>query len=131
MVNQIFFDTFAQSNETMSNLGETLKSLRNQKKYTLKEIEEKLGISNAYLSQLENGKVKKPSANTLYKLAKLYNIDLDVLLYAAGIIEENPVEERREMTKFISQLQYSSDGLTKEQKESVLQYLEFLKSRNK
>lgn len=115
----------------MSNLGKTLKSLRNLKDFTLKEVEQKLGISNAYLSQLENGKVKQPSANTLYKLAKLYNIDLDVLLYSAGIIEENPIKKRDETTKFIHAIQYSSDGLTKEQKKSVLEYLEFLKSRNK
>ena len=115
----------------MSSLGETLKSLRNQMEFTLKDIEQKLGISNAYLSQLENNKVKQPSANILYKLAKLYNIDLEVLLYSAGIIEENPIEERAKNTKFMNELQYSSDGLTEEQKESVLQYLEFLKSRNK
>ncbi|WP_108425042.1 helix-turn-helix domain-containing protein [Flagellimonas amoyensis] len=115
----------------MSSLGKTLKSLRTLKELTLKDVEQKLGISNAYLSQLENDKVKQPSANTLYKLAKLYNVDLDILLYSAGIIDKNPVEERSEKTKFINAVQYSSDGLTKEQKDSVLEYLEFLKSRNK
>lgn len=131
MLNQTIFFNFVINKQTMSSLGETLKSLRNLKRFTLKDVEQKLGISNAYLSQLENDKVKQPSANILYKLAKLYNIDLDVLLYSAGIIKENPVEERDETTKFMNAIQYSSDGLTKEQKESVLEYLEFLKSRNK
>lgn len=115
----------------MSKLGETLKSLRSLKKYKLKEVEERLGISNAYLSQLENDKVKQPSANILYKLAKLYDVDLEVLLFAAGIIEENPVKSRNETAEFMNILQYSSEGLTKEQKESLLEYLEFLKSRNR
>ncbi|WP_104735170.1 helix-turn-helix domain-containing protein [Hanstruepera ponticola] len=115
----------------MNKLGETLKSLRNLNSLTLKEVELKLGISNAYLSQLENDKVKQPSANTLYKLAKLYNVDLDVLLYSAGIIEENPVKKRSEATKFMNAIAYSSSGLTKKQKESVLDYLEFIKSRKK
>jgi len=115
----------------MSSLGETLKSLRNLKDLKLKDVEQKLGISNAYLSQLENEKVKNPSANTLYKLAKLYNVDLEVLLYAAGIIQENPVEQRDEMTKFMNAISYSSNGLSEEQKESVLEYLEFIKNRKK
>ncbi len=115
----------------MGSLGETLKSLRTLKNFTLKDVEQKLGISNAYLSQLENDKVKQPSANTLYKLSKLYNLDLDVLLYSAGIIEENPIKKRDETTKFLHAIQYSSDGLTEEQKKSVLEYLEFIKSRNK
>jgi len=115
----------------MSSLGKTLKSLRNLKGLTLKDVEHKLEISNAYLSQLENDKVKQPAANTLYKLSKLYSVDLDVLLYAAGIIKENPVDERNERTKFMNAIAYSSDGLTREQKESVLDYLEFLKSRNR
>lgn len=115
----------------MASLGETLKSLRNLKDFKLKDVEQKLGISNAYLSQLENDKVKQPSANTLYKLANLYGVDLDVLLYSAGIIKENPIEEREESTKFMNAIAYSSNGLSMEQKESVLVYLEFLKSRNK
>ena len=46
----------------MANYGEFLKSARKAKRLTLREVEQKTGISNAYLSQLESGKVKQPSA---------------------------------------------------------------------
>lgn len=39
---------------------------------TLRQVEELTGISNAYLSQLENGKIKKPSFDVVEKLNKLY-----------------------------------------------------------
>lgn len=48
------------------------KERREKSGLTLREVEEQTGISNAYLSQLENGKIKKPSYNTVETLDKLY-----------------------------------------------------------
>lgn len=39
---------------------------------TLREVEDETGISNAYLSQLETGKIKKPSFEVVSKLYNLY-----------------------------------------------------------
>lgn len=69
-------------------LGQTLKECRELNNLTLRQVEESVGASNAYLSQLENDKIKKPSANVLYKLASFYKIELEELLFAAGIIKE-------------------------------------------
>ena len=54
----------------MDTLGKLLKQYREINKLTLRHVEEKTGISNAYLSQLENDKIAHPSANTLYKLSQ-------------------------------------------------------------
>ena len=48
------------------------KQKRLEKGLTLREVEEITGISNAYLSQLENGKIKKPSYDTVQKLNTVY-----------------------------------------------------------
>lgn len=48
-----------------------LRQIRKQRGLTLRQVEEITGISNAYLSQLETGKIKKPShhvVQTLYKV---------------------------------------------------------------
>lgn len=105
----------------MKTLGRTLKEARELIPLTLRGVEDAVGISNAYLSQLENDKIKKPSANVLYKLAFLYNIELDVLLYAAGIIKEKP----NKGYKILDQL----GKLTPEEEKQVLQYLKFLRSK--
>ena len=73
----------------MKSLGKTLKDARELIPLTLRQVEEAVGISNAYLSQLENDKIKKPSANVLYKLSNLYRVELNSLLAAAGIIQES------------------------------------------
>lgn len=48
------------------------KLTRKNKGLTLRQVEESTGISNAYLSQLENGKIKSPSYNTIRKLVSFY-----------------------------------------------------------
>lgn len=68
-----------------------LRELRERAELTLREVEDATQISNAYLSQLENGKIKSPSANVVYKLGKLYGVDSTTLLIKCGIIK-NDVE---------------------------------------
>ena len=45
---------------------------RHKAAMTLRDVELKTGISNAYLSQLETGKIKKPSFEVISKLYYLY-----------------------------------------------------------
>lgn len=48
------------------------RTLRRDSGLKLREVEEKTGISNAYLSQLETGKIENPSYKVVYALWKLY-----------------------------------------------------------
>lgn len=50
----------------------SFRELRLARKFTLRQVEEMTGISNAYLSQLETGKIKKPSYEVVQKLNNLY-----------------------------------------------------------
>lgn len=49
------------------------KSMRKAKGLTLRQVEDITGISNPYLSQLETGKIKAPSYNTVRSLVMLYS----------------------------------------------------------
>lgn len=109
-------------------LGDELRSCRESKKFTLREIEEMTGISNAYLSQLENNKIKKPSANILYKLANIYEVDFDFLLEAAGVIER---KEREKGPRSLSGFALYSDDLTSEEEDELVKYLKYLRFSEK
>jgi len=111
----------------MKSLGKTLKDSREQSRFTLKQVEDATGISNAYLSQLENEKIKKPSANVLYKLATVYHIDLEVLLAAAGIIEESTAPK----TLMLNSQAISAQQITGEEEEALVRYLKFLRHEKK
>jgi HTH-type transcriptional regulator, competence development regulator len=112
----------------MKSLGKTLKDSRELIPFTLRQVEEATGISNAYLSQLENDKIKKPSANVLYKLASIYSIELDVLLAAAGVIEKKSPTK----SKLLNSVALSANGsLTEEEENSLLEYLKYLRYNKK
>lgn len=52
--------------------SKSLKKHRLSKRMTLREVEKQSGLSNAYLSQLENGKIKKPSFEVIVRLYRIY-----------------------------------------------------------
>ena len=55
---------------------------------TLRQVEEATNkeVSNAYLSQIENDKIQKPSPNVLHALAEIYGISYEQLMEMAGYI---------------------------------------------
>ena len=64
------------------NPGNIIKLLRTVEGLSQEDLAEKLGISRAYLSQVENG--KQPGLNLLKKAAKAFNVPA-----ALFIIEED------------------------------------------
>lgn len=59
-------------------IGERLSALRKEKKLTLRELSEKVGITAAALSSYEKGQ-KEPSLSFAIKLADFYGVSLDDL----------------------------------------------------
>ena len=114
--------------ERPSELGVLLGDLRRAKGLSLREVEEAAGkaVSNAYLSQLENGKIGKPSPNVLYSLAEVYGVPYDALMERAGYLlpAENGSGRRKRLAAF------AIDDLTAEEEEELLKYLAFLRSRS-
>ena len=112
----------------VSELGAVLSDLRNAKGFSLREVEQATGkaVSNAYLSQLENGKIKKPSPNVLHSLAEVYVVPYETLMEKAGYLlppEGRNSGRRRRLAAF------AIDDLTAEEEEELLKYLAFLRSR--
>src|SRR5437764_243821 len=69
-------------------LAEYLASLRAAKGLSLRDVEETTNsaVSNAYLSQLEHGRITKPSPNVLHSLATAYGIPYEKLMEKAGYL---------------------------------------------
>ena len=109
-------------------LGGVLADLRAAKGLSLREVEEATGkaVSNAYLSQLENGKINKPSPNVLYSLAEVYVVPYEALMEKAGYLlpSEDGGGRRKRLAAF------AIEDLTAEEEEELLKYLAFLRSRS-
>jgi len=66
------------------NLGDRIRQLREEFALTQGQLASSSSVSQGYLSQLENGEVKNPSAAVLLRVAHAMRIDPDDLFDAAG-----------------------------------------------
>jgi len=139
-----------------SKFGEDLKKLREDRKLTLREVEEQAHISNAYLSQVERGERGVPTMKVLAKLAQVYGVPISLLNQKAeaqlklstlqwGIM--NSIQKRKDKS-------YKSEGsilgdakeipvpdtdyicrayasLSEEKKQALKNYLQFLQNEPK
>ncbi len=112
-------------------LGVVLADLRKAKGLSLREVQEATGgaVSNAYLSQLEHQKIKKPSPNVLHSLAGVYGVPYETLMEKAGYLLPNPSETGETGERRRRLAVFAIDDLTAEEEEELLKYLAFLRSR--
>jgi transcriptional regulator with XRE-family HTH domain len=77
--------------------GDFLRKLREKKGVSLKEAEKAIGVSNAYISQLETGTRKKlPDPERIRAIANYYNVSVAELLEKAGYYEPEEIKETYE-----------------------------------
>jgi transcriptional regulator with XRE-family HTH domain len=103
----------------MLTIGEYLSRGRKQKRLSLREVEAATGISNAYLSQLENNRIQEPSPTILDKLSSTYGIPYIECLRLAGY----PVPKGITTSRIAARL----GETTKEEEDALAEYLQFLR----
>lgn len=74
-------------------LGTTIKKLRKQKSMTQEYFASKCGITQTYLSQIENNQ-KEPNLSTLKKLSEVLEVPLPIMFYLS-LNEEDVIPEKR------------------------------------
>jgi transcriptional regulator with XRE-family HTH domain len=75
-----------------SDIGSFIRSQREAAQVSVRQLAEKAGVSNPYLSQIERG-LRKPSADVLKEIARALRVSAEVLYLRAGILE--PTEGNR------------------------------------
>ena len=65
-------------------LGKKIRQLREELGVSQAQLSSQGGLSQGYLSQLENDEVQNPSAAVIFRLAQPLNVDPRVLMDAAG-----------------------------------------------
>ena len=69
-----------------SDIGGFIRTQREAAQVSVRQLAEKAGVSNPYLSQIERG-LRKPSAEVLNQIAKALRVSAEVLYIQAGILE--------------------------------------------
>ncbi len=96
---------------------------------TLRAVEKETGISNAYLSQLEHGKIQTPAPQNLHKLAVLYRVPYEILMELAGYPVPKPTNTAAQPAR--DTMAARMGNVTKEEEEALVEYLQFLRLRKR
>ena len=73
-------------------IGSFIRAQREAAQVSVRQLAEKAGVSNPYLSQIERG-LRKPSADVLNQIAKALRVSAEVLYVRAGILEPSEVRD--------------------------------------
>ena len=108
-------------------LGAHLAAVRKDRGYSLRQVEKltKQAVSNAYLSQVESGKIQQPSPNILHALSAAYKISYEQLMEMAGYIGSG---KRRASGATSKPSTLTELNLTPEEEKELLEYLQFRRS---
>jgi transcriptional regulator with XRE-family HTH domain len=83
------------ASDMASDLGSFIRDLRENAQVSVRQLAERSGVSNPYLSQVERG-LRKPSADVLSQIAKALRISAEVLYVRAGILEPSDKSQVRD-----------------------------------
>ena len=110
-------------------LGDLLAELRAAKRLSLRQVEEATdrAVSNAYLSQLEMGRIQRPSPTVFQRLAPVYAVPYETLMEKAGYLPPSEIDGAARRPRLSA---FAIDDLTVEEEEQLLKYLAFIRSRN-
>jgi transcriptional regulator with XRE-family HTH domain len=111
--------------DNKQNLGQFLRTIRGSKGLSLRAVESASGISNAYLSQLESDKIKRPSPVVLHKLSEVFGISYTRLLSLAGYPVPDANRTRAEDVGIAARI----GQVSVEEENALVEYLEFLRAR--
>jgi Predicted transcriptional regulators len=104
-----------------------LRNLRNQSGLTQQEIADKLEISRANYSHIENGR-NEPDNTTLVKIAKFFNVTTDYLLGSS----DDPAKSKNDEPDLVANhLDKAYNELSPEEQAQVDNFIKFMKSNKK
>src|ERR1700750_112197 len=93
-------------------IGSFIRTQREAAQVSVRQLAEKAGVSNPYLSQIERG-LRKPSADVLSQIAKALRVSAEVLYIRAGILEPSETNEVRDVI-------ITDTAITERQKQGLL-----------
>lgn len=105
-----------------SDIGSFIRTQREAAQVSVRQLAEKAGVSNPYLSQIERG-LRKPSADVLNQIAKALRLSAEVLYVQAGILEPSEPSEVRDAV-------VADTAITERQKQVLLDIYASFRQQN-
>lgn len=113
-----------KSKGVIMSIAQKIQALRKEKGWSQGDLAKKLGYLQPHVNRWEKGK-KYPSVTALKKLAKLFNVSIDILVYDEKDLKNLRIEDRTLLNKL-----EEFDKLSTAEKQSVITIIDtILKSK--
>lgn len=86
-----------QNSVTMTTLGDYIKTIREEKRFTQRELAQKSGFSHGAIQKIENGTTQHPGIDVLLGLSKALRVKIDILIAAYQGIDPQTLPEDNEV----------------------------------
>lgn len=108
-------------NERIKYFGETIKRLREAKRYSIRKLAMLSDVSYGQISKIENAQRNLPKPETIKKLANGLGVSYEYLMRVAGYYDPEVMKESEELTEFLKKANVMFHGrpLTEEDKKRV------------
>jgi XRE family transcriptional regulator of biofilm formation len=111
----------------MVHVGGRIRTLRAERQMTLDDLATKAALSKGLLSKLENNTESNPSIDTLYKIAKAFELTVADLLEGDAIQAKRIIPEKK--PAWVDAIVAALKPVGKKPDEDILQALYVLQSR--
>ena len=105
-------------------MGGVLRRARLHRHLSLREVERRIGRSNAYLSQVERGLIKQPDPIVLLELAELYGLNFQTLAAWAHWVPTDPDSSDAHSRNSTAVLVRQMMELNAEERATVLRFVD-------
>lgn len=111
-------------NDLQKEIGQKINKLRLEKKLSMRELGEKLGVSHAHISKLEKG-INGPSVDLLEKIAQFFDIDISYFFSKVEEGEEIMYERDLSLESLKDKYNLEIDGksATEEEIEEMIKHI--------
>lgn len=109
--------------EDRPQVGKALRNARIHHQLSLREVERRIGRSNAYLSQVERGLIKQPDPVVLLELSELYGLNFRTLATWALWVSDEPDTSAAHAAESTTVLVRQIMQLDDSQRATVLRYV--------
>ncbi len=106
-------------------LGDILRRARQHQGLSLRQVEQRTGVSNAHLSQIERGAIRRPDPAILMNLAELYGLNYELVALWSGYLEVEGPRSSGALAGIALRLFVELDPVAQSQ---ALEYLEKLRN---
>jgi|SRR5665213_630943 len=106
-------------------LGDILRRARQHQRLSLRQVEQRTGVSNAHLSQIERGAIRRPDPAILMNLAELYGLNYELVAGWSGYLDAEGPRGSTALAGLALRLFVELDPVAQSQ---ALEYLEKLRN---